>query len=150
MKLEEEIKQNIPFGNEYTKLAVNILYTHGWLSNLQSEYLKKYLITTSQYNILRILRGQHPKPASINLLKERMLDKMSDASRLVDRLVTKELVERKVCINDRRKVEVIITAKGLELLTALEKIEDEQKNILKNLSIDEAKTLNKLLDKLRG
>ncbi|KAB2847052.1 MAG: MarR family transcriptional regulator [Melioribacteraceae bacterium] len=150
MKLEEEIKQNTPFKDEFTKLAVNILYTHGWLSNLHAEVLKEHCITEQQYNILRILRGQHPSPASINLLKDRMLDKMSDASRLVDRLITKELVERKTCLNDRRKAEVIITEKGLKLLKALNKLEEAQRNIFKNLSIEEAKNLNDLLDKLRG
>lgn len=150
MKLEDEIKQNTPFKDEFTKLAVNILYTHGWLSNLHSEVLKEYCITEQQYNILRILRGQHPNPASINLLKERMLDKMSDASRLVDRLITKELVERKMCPNDRRKAEVIITGKGLNLLKSSDKLEEEQKKIFKNLSHEEAKILNDLLDKMRG
>lgn len=150
MKLEDEIKQNTPFKDEFTKLAVNILYTHGWLSNLHTEVLKEFCITEQQYNILRILRGQRPNPASINLLKERMLDKMSDASRLVDRLIAKELVERKTCPNDRRKAEVIITEKGLDLLKASDKLEEEQKKIFKNLSHEEAKNLNDLLDKMRG
>ncbi|OGU35610.1 MAG: transcriptional regulator [Ignavibacteria bacterium GWB2_35_6b] len=150
MKLEDEIKQNTPFKDEFTKLAVNILYTHGWLSNIQSCNFKEYSITAAQYNILRILRGQHPKPASINLLKERMLDKMSDTSRLVDRLIVKELVERKTCPNDRRKAEVLITEKGLNLLTEMDNVEIENKTIFKNISLQEAKTLNDLLDKLRG
>lgn len=150
MKLEDEIKQSTPFKDEFTKLAVNILYTHGWLSNLHTEVLKEHCITEQQYNILRILKGQHPSPASINLLKERMLDKMSDASRLVDRLITKELVERKTCSNDRRKAEVIITEKGLELLKALNKLEEGQRKIFKNINLEEAKILNDLLDKLRG
>ena len=150
MKLEDEIKQNTPFKNDFAKLAVNILYTHGWLHNTYSSTLKKYAITTAQYNILRILRGQHPKPASINLLKERMLDKMSDASRLVDRLITKELVERKICSNDRRRAEVIITSKGLELLKKLDIIEEEHKKTFGKLTLEEVKTLNNLLDKMRG
>lgn len=150
MKLEEEIKQNIPFRDEHTKLAVNILYTHGWLANIYTEYLKEHSITTPQYNILRILRGQHPEPASISLLKERMLDKMSDASRLVDRLITKELVERKTCPNDRRKAEVLITEKGLSLLKELDDIEEKHKNTFGKLTLQEVETLNKLLDKMRG
>ena len=150
MRLEDEIKQKAPFRDEYTKLAVNILYTHGWFNNIQSNILKEYLITGSQYNILRILRGQHPNPASISLLKDRMLDKMSDASRLVDRLITKELVERKICPNDRRKVEVLITPKGLELLNKLDKIEKENINTFNKITVEEAKTLNNLLDKMRG
>lgn len=150
MKLEEEIKQTTPFKNEFSKLAVNILYTHGWFVNTYSDFLKKHSITTAQYNILRILRGRHPKPASISLLKERMLDKMSDTSRLVDRLIIKELVERKICPNDRRKAEVIITEKGLKLLKELDVIEDNHKSNFGNLSENEVKSLNDLLDKLRG
>lgn len=150
MKLEKEIKQNTPFRDEYTKLAVNILYTHGWLINVYSNFLKNHSITTPQYNILRILRGQYPDPASISLLKDRMLDKMSDASRLVDRLIVKGLVERKTCPNDRRKAEVLITKKGLKLLNKLDKFEEEHKITFGKLTVDEAKTLNDLLDKMRG
>ncbi len=110
MKLEEEIKQK-KFRNEFHKLAVNIIYTHSWLEYNISKFFKKFNITSNQFNILRILRGQYPEPVSINLLKERMLDIMSDASRLVDRLVAKGLVKRTTCVNDRRKVDVIITKK---------------------------------------
>ena len=150
MKLEEEIKQDTPFKNDFSKLAVNILYTHGWLNNTYADILKKYSITTAQYNILRILKGQHPNPASISLLKERMLDKMSDASRLVDRLILKDLVERKICPNDRRKAEVLITPKGMSLLKELEIIEEKHKETFGNLSEEEVKKLNNLLDKMRG
>lgn len=149
MKLEEEIKQK-KFKNEYHKLAVNIIYTHGWLINNQSSFLKKIGITGAQYNILRILRGQYPNPASINLLKERMLDKMSDASRLVERLKQKDLVEREICKNDRRKVEVKITQKGLKLLQDTDKLEERFDQLFKELKLSEAKNLNDLLDKLRG
>lgn len=150
MKLEEEIKQNKKFKSEYHKLAVNIIYTHGWLINNQSSFLKKIGITGAQYNILRILRGQYPNPASINLLKERMLDKMPDASRLVERLKQKGLVEREICKDDRRKVEVKITQKGLKLLHDTDKYEDRFDQLFKELKPSEAKTLNELLDKLRG
>lgn len=150
MKLEEEIKQNKKFKSEYHKLAVNIFYTHGWLINNQSSFLKKIGITGAQYNILRILRGQHPNPASINLLKERMLDKMPDASRLVERLKQKGLVEREICKDDRRKVEVKITQKGLKLLQDTDKLEERFDQLFKELKLSEAKTLNDLLDKLRG
>lgn len=149
MKLEEEIKQK-KFRNEYHKLAVNIIYTHGWLLNSQSAILKKNGLTPAQYNILRILRGQHPNPASINLLKERMLDKMSDASRLVERLLQKNLLDRKICPNDRRKVEVVITKKGMNLLVELDKHNDEVDELFAKLTVSEAKTINELLDKLRG
>lgn len=149
MKLEEEIKQS-KFRNEYHKLAVNVLYTYGWFSNLQSQLFAAHGITSNQYNILRILRGQYPNPASINLLKERMLDKMSDASRLVERLRIKGFVKRDLSSNDRRRVDVIITEKGLKLLSEIDQLDHEGDEILKNLSSDEVKMLNDLLDKLRG
>lgn len=149
MKLEEEIKQS-KFRNEYHKLAVNIFYTYSWLLNLQTQLFKKFKITSNQYNILRILRGQHPTPATINLLKDRMIDKMSDASRLVERLRKKGLVKRELCKNDRRRVDVVITDKGLKLLSDIDKLNDEYDSFFKNLSVTESKTLNDLLDKLRG
>ena len=149
MKLEEEIKQK-KFRNEYHKLAVNIFYTHGWLINNQAAFLKKHDLTSAQFNILRILRGQYPNPASINLLKERMLDKMSDASRLVERLKQKDLVDRKICPEDRRRVEVLITEKGMKLLGEIDKHDDEIDQAFKKLNLSEAKTVNKLLDKMRG
>lgn len=149
MKLEEEIKQK-KFRNEYHKLAVNILYTHGWLINHQAAFLKKCGITSAQFNILRILRGQYPNPASVNLLKERMLDKMSDASRLVERLKQKDLLDRKICRADRRRVEVVITKKGLKLLENIDKHDNEIDQLFNKLSSSEAKTLNEFLDKMRG
>jgi len=149
MKLEDEIKQN-SFRNEYHKLAVNLIFTHSWLMSKIYEMLDEYDLTPQQFNLLRILRGQYPKPASITLLKERMLDKMSDASRLVERLLAKGLVERKICPEDRRKVDVVITKKGLKLLEKIDKTDNEMDNYLKNLSEVEAKKLNELLDKLRG
>lgn len=149
MKLEEEIKQS-KFRNEYHKLAVNIIYTYGWLSNFQSQLFTSYHITSNQYNILRILRGQYPNPATINLLKERMLDKMSDASRLVERLRVKGLVKRDLSSHDRRRVDVIISKKGLKLLLEIDKLNEKSDAIFGNLSSKEAKIINDLLDKLRG
>lgn len=149
MKLEEEIKQK-KFRNEFHKLAVNVLYTHGWLINKHAAFLKNHRLTSAQYNILRILRGQYPNPASVNLLKERMLDKMSDASRLVERLLQKELVDRKICPDDRRRVEVVVTKKGLNLLAEMDKRDDEFDQLFSALNPNEAKNLNELLDKMRG
>jgi DNA-binding MarR family transcriptional regulator len=149
MRLEDEIKQE-SFRNEYHKLAVNILFTHGWLMNKIQEILSRFDLTPQQFNLLRILRGQYPSPASISLLKDRMLDKMSDASRLVDRLIQKGLVERKICESDRRKVDVVITKKGLKLLEKIDESDSEMDGYLQNLSESEAKKLNDLLDKLRG
>lgn len=149
MKLEEEIKQS-SFRNEYHKLAVNILYTHSWLISKIADHLWKFDLTPQQFNLLRILRGQYPEPASISLLKERMIDKMSDASRLVDRLISKGLVEREICPDDRRRVNVIITKKGLSLLKKIDETDQTIDNFLKSLSEEEAVILNNLLDKLRG
>jgi DNA-binding MarR family transcriptional regulator len=149
MELEKEIFSK-GFDNIYNKAIVNILYTHGWLSNHLKNELDKSNITPQQYNVLRILRGQFPNPATINLLKERMLDKMSDASRIVDRLVQKELVKRSINKKDRRAVDIIITDKGLKLLESIP-MEAHAINILKNnLSEEEAKQLSDLLDKFRG
>lgn len=149
MKLEDEIKQ-AKFRNEYHKLAVNILYTHGWLTSHQSKVFGDHDLTPQQYNILRILRGQYPNPATINLLKDRMLDKMSDASRLVDRLKAKGLVERNLCEKDRRRVDVKITKKGLRLLEELDKLSVQMERLLSKITKSEAKTINDLLDKMRG
>lgn len=149
MKLEKEILQN-KFKNEFHKLAVNIIYTHSWLNSHQNKILSKHNLTAQQYNLLRILRGQYPNPATINLLKERMLDKMSDASRLVERLRGKDLVERKNCKEDRRRAEVKITEKGLDVLKDLDDLEDEVEAKLSTISHDEAQSVNDILDKMRG
>ena len=148
MKLEEEIKQS-KFKNEYHKLSVNIIYTANWLSHHHSRHCKKYDITSEQFNILRILRGQYPKTATVNLLIERMLNKMSNASRLVEKLRKKDLVERKINEADRRACDVIITKKGLSLLSELDKVEKELNKMISHLSEREVKTVNILLDKLR-
>ena len=149
MKLEEEIKQN-SFNNELQKLAVNIIYTHSWLISHQSKIFDKYNLTTQQYNILRILRGQYPQPTTVSLLKGRMLDKMSDASRLVERLRSKDLVERNHSKEDRRRAEVTITEKGLKLLEELDSVDESFKSLFDKISDEEAKTVNAIFDKLRG
>ena len=149
MKLEDEISQK-RFQNEYHKATVNIIYSYNWLVNYQIQILKPYNITLQQFNILRILRGQHPNPATIKLIKERMLDKMSDASRIVEKLRVKGLVDRNICPSDRRNVDVLITEKGLELLSKLDNYSEEMNNRLSSLDENEIKNLNNLLDKLRG
>ncbi|MFL5763785.1 MAG: MarR family winged helix-turn-helix transcriptional regulator [Bacteroidia bacterium] len=131
-------------------MLLNIIFTSGWLSSKHAGTLKPYGISAQQFNLLRILRGQHPKPASVNLLIDRMLDKNSNASRLVEKLRLKKLVERTVCPEDRRAVNVIITQKGLDLLAELDKHESAFLKELKTLSEKEAEQLNYLLDKLRG
>lgn len=149
MKLEEEIKQK-KFNSEYEKLVVNILFTGNWMNLVNSKNLKTYGITLPQYNVLRILRGQYPNPATVNLLIDRMLDKSSNASRIVDRLLAKNLVSRKICKKDRRSVDVLITEKGLNLLEKTDGLQPRWRNEFKTLSVQEAKKLNYLLDKLRG
>lgn len=149
MELEKEIASN-KFENIHHKSVVNVLYTYGWVTNLLKKHFDKFDITMQQYNILRILRGQHPQPATINLLKERMLDKMSDASRIVERLVHKGLVSRCTNEKDRRAVDIMINEKGLDILKALD-LELNINQILKtHLSDEEANQLNVLLDKMRG
>ncbi|MFI5164178.1 MAG: MarR family winged helix-turn-helix transcriptional regulator [Bacteroidia bacterium] len=148
MKLEDEIKQS-RFKSEYHKLGVNIIYTANWLSHHHSKQCKEYDITPEQFNILRILRGQYPNPATVNLLIERMLNKMSNVSRLVEKLRKKELVERKISAADRRACDVAITKKGLGLLAELDKAEKEWNKRISHLSEEEAKKVNTILDKLR-
>jgi len=149
MRIEDEI-QSTKFEDNYQKVVINIAYTEGWLNNLIRPYFEKYNLTNQQFNILRILRGQYPKPATVNLLKERMIDKMSDASRIVDRLVQKELVSRCTNSKDRRAVDVRISEKGLDILAKMD-VEFKTKDFLNtSLTPEEAATLSDLLDKLRG
>ena len=148
MKLEHEIKQN-RFKDEYHKLGVNIIYTSNWIVEQRSRHLKEFDLSPEQFNILRILRGQYPDPATVNLLIDRMLNKMSNASRLVEKLRKKGLVERKTCTDDRRACDVLITKKGLELLKELDKTEKEWIKMISHLSENEVKKMNGLLDKLR-
>ncbi|MBX7151061.1 MarR family transcriptional regulator [bacterium] len=116
--------------------------------NEHQQLLKKFNISLQQFNILRILRGQYPQTISLNSVKDRMLDKSSDVSRLVDRLVKKNLIDRTVCPSDRRQVNLLITEKGLSLLENIDKIEGSFDQIVSGLTQEEAKTLNQLLDKL--
>ena len=149
MQIEDEI-QSTNFEDNYHKAVVNITYTYGWLNNVFRCQFEKHNLTNQQFNVLRILRGQYPKPATINLIKERMLDKMSDASRIVDRLVQKGLVSRCTNNKDRRAVDIRISEQGLDVLSKMD-AEFKTKEILKNnLSEEEAAKLSDLLDKLRG
>ena len=149
MEIGKEIKQ-AKFKNEHQKMLINILFTSSWLNALHANNLKPYGISTQQYNILRILRGQHPQPATVNLLIDRMLDKNSNASRLVEKLRLKKLIERAICPEDRRAVNVVITKKGMDLLAELDKQEVLLLKALNNISKEEALQINDLLDKLRG
>jgi len=149
MKLENEIHQK-KFRNQFHKLAVNMLYTHGWFLEKHSRILDNFSVSRQQYNILKILRGQHPAPATVNLLKERMLDKKSDVSRILDKLCSKQLAEREICLADKRKADVKITEKGINLLLKIDESNSQFDAILSNLTEIEAETLNFLLDKMRS
>jgi DNA-binding MarR family transcriptional regulator len=149
MRLEEEIKQK-SFNSPYHRLTVNILFTASWLNTQTIRILKPFGITPQQYNVLRILRGQNQKPASVGLIQERMLDKSSNASRLIDKLVEKKLIDRKTCPEDRRQVDIKINEKGLELLDSVEPAIHQMDNVFKTLTEDEARIAGELIDKLRG
>lgn len=149
MRLEEEIKQE-KFESEIQKLMINQLFTGKWVNDLISKYLKPYGLTTQQYNVLRILRGQHSKAISVNAVAVRMIDKMSNVSRLIDKLKDKGLVLRTINQDDRRQVDIEITEKGLKLLVEIDNVQPKIKEHFKTLTETEAKQLNNLLDKLRG
>ena len=149
MQIDEEIKTR-KFDDNYHKVIINVAYTSGWLNNLLRCQFERYNLTQQQFNILRILRGQFPNPCTVNLLKDRMLDKMSDASRIVDRLVQKGLVSRCTNKRDRRSVDIRISETGMDILKKMDaefKASDFLKN---NLTEIEAGQLSDLLDKLRG
>jgi DNA-binding MarR family transcriptional regulator len=149
MKLEEEIVQQ-KFDNDYHKVAVNIFYTSNWLASIHADAFKPFNLTIQQFNILRILRGKYPETVNLKSIKKRMLDKMSDVSRLVEKLREKGLVDRKTCTSDRRHIDVCITKDGLKLLKDLD---EDIRRINQRFSIlndGEVEILNNLLDKLRG
>jgi DNA-binding MarR family transcriptional regulator len=149
MRIEDEI-QSEKFEDDYHKLVINLSFTYGWLHNTMRGRFEKYNLTNQQFNVLRILRGQYPKSATVNLIKERMIDKMSDASRIVDRLVQKGLVSRCTNNKDRRAVDVRISESGLETLCKMDKEIKSADFFKDHLSEEEARQLSNLLDKLRG
>ncbi len=147
-RLEDEIKQS-KFHSESEKLLVNIIFTHNYLQAKFELMFKKFGITAQQYNILRILKGQYPKNISLIDIKNRMLDKNSDVSRIIERMRKKNLVTRKICPTNRRAVEISITQKGLDLLSQINPHLLKHHQIVEHLSKEEIKTLNDLLDKIR-
>ncbi len=150
MKIEEEINQKKPFKDIYQKLGINILFTASWLTKKQTNVLKPFDLTIQQFNILRILRGMKGEAATVKLLTTRMIDKMSNASRLVDKLVKKELVTRVECKEDRRRVDIFITEQGLELLAnASDALETAMTKEMSSISEEEAQTVSNLLDDMR-
>ena len=148
MALENEINQR-KFRNEYQKSAINLVYTYNWVTEKITRIFDEWDITAQQFNILRILRGAG-QPLSTLQIRQRMLDKMSDTSRIVDRLVKKGLVKKGICKMDRRLVDVTITDKGKKLLEKIDQYSDQMDGIMKNLTEEDARTLNELLDKIRN
>lgn len=148
MKIEEEIKQ-VKFKSPHQKAVINLIFTAGWLQSQQQNFFKPFGITNQQFNILRILKGQHPKTISGTEIKSRMLDKNSDVSRLLDRLAAKGLINKQTCPKDKRAADVSITQAGLGILGELDKKQKLIDTVLQ-LSEREAEELSNLLDKGRG
>jgi len=149
MKIDDEIKGR--FRNEYHRGIINLTYTLNQLNYQFLQFLKKHNVTQQQYNVLKVLRGfRSEAPVSIGFIKDRMLDKNSDVSRIVDKLYERGLVTRCEKSTDRRQKDVDISDKGLELLAAMDECEKKVDTLLSNLTEDEVKQLNTLLDKIRG
>ena len=150
MKIEEEIKSTVTLDIS-KKIILNILYTQNVVTDKMNEILKPFDLSGEQYNVLRILRGQKGNPANMCVIQERMLAKTSNTTRLVDKLLLKELVTRNVCPENRRKIEVLVTQKGLDILTELDpKVKEHENSFSKNLNSEELEVLNQLLEKYRN
>lgn len=149
MELQKEVKSS-KFENVFQQALVNVFFTYQWANLKVKDALSPYGITQQQFNVLRILRGQFPNPCTINLLKSRIIDKMSDTSRIVDRLVQKDYVIKSTNENDKRALDILISEKGLELLAKLDVEVDFSEFVRNNISGEEAEQLNFLLDKFRG
>ncbi|MDB5263655.1 MAG: hypothetical protein JWQ14_2938 [Adhaeribacter sp.] len=149
MKLEEELKQKKSFASPYHRMIVNIMFTGNWVQKNVSSQLRPFGISLQQHNVLRILRGQYPNPSTLGMIQERMMDRMSNSTRLVDKLLDKKLVDRGQCQDNRRKVDIVITPKGLELLSRTDFIIAQFDQQYNGLSPEEAKLVGELLDKLR-
>jgi DNA-binding MarR family transcriptional regulator len=147
MTLEKDINQQV-FRSEYQKAILNLIYTFNWVNEKINKRFEPFDITQQQFNILRILRGAG-QPLSTLQIRQRMLDKMSDTSRIVDRLVKKGMVKKTISREDRRLVDVLLTDKGKKLLQSMDGMNEEMESIFKYLSNEEAKLLNILLDKVR-
>lgn len=150
MNIEETIKNTSPL-SAGSKTVINIMYTSRRIEEMASLNFKKHDLTAQQFNVMRILRGQKGKPANLSTIQERMIDKSSNTTRLIDKLIQKDLVKRQVCEKNRRKIEVFITQQGLDLLLELDPlVEQFNQHIVEQLSDNEIEKLNILLDKLRN
>ena len=148
MGISEDLKQS-KFPSEASKAVVNAIYTGNWILQQQQELLKPFGLTVQQYNVLRILRGQQGAPMTVLAITERMLDKMSNASRLVDKLVEKKLVLRRECPQDRRAVDVLILPAGLDLLSQVDKVQNDWGKHFDALGIKKLEEMNQILDEFR-
>jgi DNA-binding MarR family transcriptional regulator len=148
MRLEEAIQQK-EFKDPFNKAVVNLLYTHSYIVSNQSSLFRPFGLSPEQYNVLRILKGQKGKPITVSSIQDRMLNKMSNASRLVEKLKLKGMVVREECPSDRRQVDILITEKGMEVLKQLDKAVQFHNRQILNLTEGEVDQLNLLLDKLR-
>ncbi|MBF4465449.1 MarR family winged helix-turn-helix transcriptional regulator [Flavobacterium sp. LC2016-12] len=149
MTIEEVIKSTVKMDNA-KKVILNIMYTQNVIQDHFSELMKPYDLSGEQYNVLRILRGQKGKPANMCVIQERMLAKTSNTTRLVDKLLLKDYVTRNVCPDNRRKIEVLITQKGLDILKELDpKVDEHERTFANNISQEELELLNQLLEKYR-
>lgn len=149
MRIEEAIKQK-KFKSTYQKAIINLMYTSNWLNDKMKQAFKPFDITPQQYNVLRILKGKYPVVCTAGEIKDVMLDKTPDLTRLVDRLVTKKLVDRRTCESNRRQVDIQITETGLKLLSEMEEVVEQHNERLNNLTDKEAELLSQILDKVRN
>ncbi|GGE30459.1 MarR family winged helix-turn-helix transcriptional regulator [Sphingobacterium cellulitidis] len=148
-KIEELVKVR-QFASPWHRATINIIYTNNWLNVMLEKRANAKQITLQQFNVLRVLRGQYPKPVTNNLLKERLLTKTPDISRLVDRIVSKDLVSREKNSVDKRAVDLLITEKGLELLQEIETEMMLDDVLPQNITAEDCLKLSELLDKFRG
>jgi DNA-binding MarR family transcriptional regulator len=150
MRIEEIIKSNVTI-DDAKKVVLNVMYTQNVIAEKFNDVLKPYDLSGEQYNVLRILRGQKGNPANMCIIQERMIAKNSNTTRLIDKLLLKDLVTRNVCPENRRKIEILITQKGLDLLQELDpKVLENEKLFANNLSQNELLQLNSLLEKYRN
>lgn len=147
MKIDEELKSS--FKSPQQRAVVNIRYTSNFLGNIQSHFMSRYDLSMAQFNILRILRGAKDM-INVNTVKDRMIEKSPNTTRLMDKLIDKGLIERTRCTEDRRVVYVKISEQGLELLAEIDRDHDVNALIQANLTEEEATTLSDLLDKVRA
>lgn len=149
MAIEDDIRQE-KFTDEYQKAGINILFTGSWLYNVNAAALKRFGITPEQFNVLRILRGSHPKTMMLADIATRMIDKSSNCTRLVEKLRLKGLVGRELCENNRRQVDISITDKGISLLRKIDADGAWWQETFERITKKDARELNRILDRLRG